>query len=260
MNTCKKAIALILSLCLLLSVFVFSAAAEETKKATELVVGTITATKVKSDDPETVLQLAIQASSGSQEAAFDSFDPNAELSIYSGAYSVLNYTEEEIEEWLIAKAKPVSYENGILTVDVYAKDGTSGAKLVSLLFDETVFPRDEGNANFIGLRFPAPFAIRFPEGLLKGSDAGSVFSGSKIEKVEIEGTVTKEIKVPSWYMKLTDTSGSKIVLAVKAMLMIMLLPVVIIVLAKDSLPTINYVMDLYGLNDIKIPISKLIHF
>ena len=193
MKICQKTIAVILSLCLLLSALAVSAAAEETREPVQITIERVEATQLKSDDQETVLQLTMTIRAASDEngtpaAAFDTFDENAELTIYEGLYLNLFRMSERPEEELyqkaaIAKAKPVSYEAGVLTLDVFSTNGLAGAKMVAI-----------GLKDYEDI---AMFQFDLPEGLLKDSASGLISMGSEEGIVkQVTGLTVIPVQLP----------------------------------------------------------------
>ena len=137
MKTCKKSLAVVLCLCMMLSVMVFSASAEDVAQPIGITITEGKAVKLKEGDPETVLQLELTVTAKTDErdlplATFDTVNTDAEITIYEGLYvgiyemmsEVLSVSENDVlNTGTIAKAKPVSYADGKLTLDVFSKNG-----------------------------------------------------------------------------------------------------------------------------------------
>ena len=247
MKKTNKILAVILCLCMMASFTALFASAEDEPKTQSVYFGieSIRATKLKEGDPETVLQLEVELSEDdpNEPLPFDTVNTEAEITIYEGYYYYLYgllgvITEDIKEKATIAKARPVSYEDNILTVDVYSKDGSAGAKMIA----GEVEAEYKGETDRVYLNL---FEFAFPEGMLKDSVSGA-FSSRRFVAETVTGLETKPFKMPSLLMNtivawiVGDTKG---VIGSTALL-VFVLPVELLVLASRA----NKFYKVYGIS------------
>ncbi|MBQ3150137.1 MAG: hypothetical protein IJB86_02700 [Clostridia bacterium] len=200
----KRILAIILCLAMVISSMVITVSAEETEaNAVGVVVEKIEAVKLKEDDSETVLQLALTVSAEADEneqplAVFDEVNKDAQIVIYEGLIGMIHFlanelsgVEENFDFVVVAKAKPVSYADGILTLDVYSEDGTPGAKMITMQIDDF----DGADVN--------QFIFELPEGLLKDSNSGKI-SSADVPFGWVEGLSAREVKLPRTVKKIVN--------------------------------------------------------
>lgn len=198
----KRFLAIILCLMTILSSMAITVSAEEAEDNTVgVVVEKIEAVKVKDDDSETVLQLALTVSAETDEneqplAVFDEVNKDTEIVIYEGLFDTLYLMVEEfagasseLNLIVIAKAKAVSLEDGILTLDVFSEDETPGAKMITMQIDD--FEGADINA----------FTFAFPEGLLKDSKTGKI-NKNDVAYGRIDGLAARGVKLPRTIKKI----------------------------------------------------------
>ena len=206
MKTCKKALAIFLCFLMATSCSMLSAFAEDVEP--ELVrasVSGIRATKFDAADPEKVLQLQMNVSAS---AALDAVDPAAQVAVYENLYItaytfIAKYLEKSEEQMQAIKAsaqiatlKPVSLENGILTLDVYSKDGAAGAKMIS--FTLPFLPSEELRQQGFNA-----FLFDFPQGMLKSSATGALTESFSATEM-VTGLASREVRLPSWAEKIVS--------------------------------------------------------
>ena len=256
MKTCKKLLAVLLSVCMLLSAAAITASAED-GKTVEIFTGTgnVQATKFDANDPETVLQLQVKLPAPNG-VAFDTLDTSKEVLIGEGLYLYAyryiqmilkgeehydGLTEEQLIEEMMpivnsavfAIGKPVSYENDVLTLDVYSKDGKPGAKMVSF----SVSFYDEPVNLFFGL---------MPEGTLKDSKTGVTNSDYSGFGGSVEGLAVHPVKLPGLVEKILSA-----VFKGEYQSLIPMIPVVVFLLPFLMLSLVSRVQkayDIYGIN------------
>lgn len=200
----KRILAIILCLMTILSSMAIIVSAEEAEDNTVgVVVEKIEAVKVKDDDSETVLQLALTVSAETDEnerllAVFDEVNKDAEIVIYEGLFDMiylmvneLSGTAEDLNFVVVAKAKPISFADGIMTLDVYGKDGTPGAKMITMQIDDF----DGADIN--------EFIFEFPQGLLKDSKSGKISSDDAAYN-RVEGLAARGVKLPRTIKKIVN--------------------------------------------------------
>ena len=235
MKKTNKILAVILCFCMMASFTALFASAED---ATELPIyfRNITATKFKPDDPETVLQMEfkieVDTEDEEEKAAIldgiDTVNTSAEIIFQDLPLEIINelkafgsipiwmseekraIREEELLKEIegqstIAIAKPVSYENGVLTADVYAKDGTAGAKMIGI---DIVEPSDVFEWNSFLYYIPAGVLVNSATGAYSQSDYSGSFGN------DVNNLATREIKFSKLEMNALMTTAeiiSKIV-------------------------------------------------
>ena len=181
MKACKKMLAALLSVLMILSVAAVPASAEDAQPAS-FKIESVTATKFAEDDAQTVLQMEIVISAADASVQFDTLNNQSEITVCEGVYAYTSYglatvrgeldgdlpkeerdarSEEFLKSAAVATLRPVAYTDGVLVADVYSTDGTPGAKIVSF---QTSSYTKAINA----------FVFLFPEGLLKDSASGTV--------------------------------------------------------------------------------------
>ena len=267
MKTCKKALAILLCFLMATSCTMLSVLAEDAEP--ELVrasVSGVQATKFDAADPEKVLQLQMFVSAS---ATLDAVDPAAQVAVYENlyltAYTFLaKYIEKSDEQMQAIKAdaqiamlKPVSLDNGVLTLDVYSKDGAAGAKMIS--FTLPFIPNEEIRQQSFNA-----FLFDFPQGMLKNSETGA-YTESFSETEMVMGLASREVRLPSWAEKIVsafvggDTSALLKLLPM-APLILLFAPLFIRSLASKVQKTYNvYGISLNGLvKDASKAIRKLI--
>ena len=255
MKKTNKILAVILCLCMMASFTALFASAED---ATELDIyfGGGRATKFKEDDPETVLQLEIdiKAHPRDEEAAIldgiDTVDTNAVIPIREMVltYAYLISTFGSIPNWIrmerleqeikekstIAIAKPVSYENGVLTLDVYSKDGTPGAKMIGVVLDD-----------FFCL---AEFEFDFPAGVLANSATGA-YSSERKPSYDVSNLATRELEFTKPVKRLLEANNKKSL--GRLILILPILPLELMILVARA----NRVYAAYGVSLNKIALD-----
>ena len=264
MKKTNKILAVILCLCMMASFTALFASAED---ATELPIyfRNITATKFKPDDPETVLQMEfkieVDTEDEEEKAAIldgiDTVDTNAEIAIrekvlyyahgLSGIGSIPIWTtferyleldfqlgQEAEEKSTIAIAKPVSYENGVLTLDVYSKDGTPGAKMIGVVLDD-----------FFCL---AEFEFDFPAGVLANSATGA-YSSERKSSYDVSNLATRELEFTKPVKRLLEANNKKSL--GRLILILPILPLELMILVARA----NRVYAAYGVSLNKIALD-----
>lgn len=255
MKTCKRTLAFILCLCMLLSVMVFSASAEDAAQPVGITITEGKAVKLKEGDPETVLQLELTVTAKTDErdlplATFDKVNTDAEITIYEGLYvgiyemmaEVLTVSENDVlKTGTIAKAKPVSYADGKLTLDVFSTNGEAGAKMISIQL-HGMLESDLGG-----------FIFDIPEGLLSESNSGKKSAAGALG-ASIAGLSVKELKPPALVTGILNDmeDGNMGGLIGKAALVLpfafIILPIVLMTIASRA----NKIYKIYGINVYKI--------
>ncbi len=253
MKTCKKALAIVLSLCMLLSMTAICASADNvTIWYVPVKVTSAKAVSFKEGDPETVMRLELnveRVSSGESSApagSFEKVDTNAEITIYDGLYvsvyetlSAITEVDDQnvFETAMIAKAKPVSYENGVLTVDVFSKNGEAGAKMVSMKFDAF-------EASGLG-----GFYFDFPRGMLSDAD-GLLFNNAGRSNANVDGLQIKTLELPSLVKSIFNdfATGNFSGLLGKAIFILPLSFIIIPILLKKMESSTQKVYDIYGIS------------
>ena len=204
MKTCKKALAVLLCILTALSCTTLCVCAEDAAEPITASISGVKATKFDPSDPETVLQLQMNVSSS---AAIDAVNPDAQIPVYEELYImaytfIAKYLEKSDAEMQkiqadaqIATLKPVSVADGVLTLDVYSKDGKAGAKMIS--FALPFVPLDAAKAGFNA------FLFAFPQGALKNSTTGAVNEAFS-ESETVQGLASRDVRLPSWAEKLVS--------------------------------------------------------
>lgn len=202
MKTCKKALAILLALCMMMSAMMITSSAEDAALVGFRVdSGKVLATA--SGDAETVTQLELTISAdndavfskvSSAEITICDFDYMIARSFLAGALAADNledwdaFAEVQVDEIVasatIAKAKAVSCTDNKLVLDVYSTGGAKGAKLVDFQIEimNEVLPFDQ-------------LAFVFPEGVLQ-TTAGTK-SEKSYEEVYVDGLAPKTVPLPS---------------------------------------------------------------
>lgn len=197
MKKTKKLIALILCLTLALCAVVVPATAEEETNI-GVVISSAKAVAFKDGDPQTVtrLELQIEAKKGEDEqplAVFDKMNKVDEIPIYEAVYceiylaykSSFSLTEKEIfSNAKIGAAKPVSYNDGKLILDIFSKSGEAGAKMIDIQVDV------DGGESFSG------FFFDFPAGLFEETASGTKSEGN-LTFAAVDGLTVETLKLPS---------------------------------------------------------------
>ncbi|MBQ7543289.1 MAG: hypothetical protein IJT44_13465 [Clostridia bacterium] len=181
MKACKKYLAVLLSVLMILSVAAVPASAEDAEKASLRIVS-VTATKFAENDSQTVLQMELVIACADASVQFDTLNNPSEITVCEGFYAYVSYgiatvrgelenslpkeeydakSEEILKSAAVATLRPVAFTDGVLLADVYSTDGTPGAKIVSF---QTSSYTQAINA----------FALLIPEGLLKDSASGTI--------------------------------------------------------------------------------------
>lgn len=253
MNICKKTLAVLLCLLMALTAMGFSAAAETiTFWYVPIKVTSAKAIAFKEGDPETVLQLelAVEANSSANSEApadpFDTFDPDAEVVIYEGTYISVSETIAEIlgtekgkafDDAVIAKAKPVSFSDGILTLDVFSKNGEAGAKMFAIQFDNF----ETGLVN--------EFHFDFPKGMLSVS-GGTKFSNATRTVAEVNGLQSKTLELPSLLRRMFRdfATGNFGALIGKAFFILPLAMILAPILLRSLEKNAQKIYDSYGID------------
>ena len=266
MKTTNKVIAVMLCACIALSAMVFSVSAEGGKRI-QITVDSVQALAVEKTDPESVAQLMIRLSvpegANEEDAAilngFDTIDPNAEIMICESLCYAANALialgtvpegllyedpndeigKEVREKSCIAIAKPLSYQNGVLKVDVYSTDGTACAKMIAI---------DEKELGEYSL-----FTFHFPEGILKNADTGDFSDGIADETCSVKNLAARELKLTKTVENLiknyeVGSVAGVINLLSSAAFLLPILPLELLIFAVRA----NPVYKAYGVNVYKM--------
>lgn len=260
MKTCKKTLAIVLSIIMAMSAMVFTASAEDEieKVPVDVTFSDARVTETDENDDLIVKQIQMKVSEenpaeGADPAVFDTVDTEAEIYVSSTLYAsiALGVTADKetdifevLDEVLIAKMKPVSCADGVLTLDVYDTQGNVGAKLGKLVLEEMGDLDDALGFTFL-----------IPEGIAQDSAAGKT-NNSCVVFSSIEGL--KEIKeelppLVGFVLKLRDKS-----FAVGSALALILFPFLVASLARYFAGVIGSYLGLYGLNVTAAMIFKLV--
>ena len=199
MKTIKRALAVLLSVCMLLSLTAVAAYAEDvTPESVSIRIVSARATEVMALDLQTVarLELDLRVLSGSDTytvPTFDKVDTNATIDVYDGLYLTVNDMLSQLldkgqddgvyAEALIATAKPVSIRSGVLTVDLFSKNGEKGAKMIAVEIDGF-----EGSA-------VSSFCFDIPYGIL--SDGSGVTNAGTKMYADVQGLQKMKLELPS---------------------------------------------------------------
>lgn len=206
---------------------------------------------MKDGDPETVMQLeltvgALLSGEDATYVAFDTFNPNAEIVIYEALYIAVNEmlagvtdldAEKAFDAAVVAKAKPVSYADGILTVDVFSKNGDAGAKMVAIQVDD-----------FEELKISS-FYFDLPEGMLSASASGQISAAAR-KSVNVSGLQTRTLALPSLVKKLAKDfmSGNYSGLLGKAIFILPLALIIVPILLKTLETKVQKIYSIYGID------------
>lgn len=270
MKTCKKALAIVLCLCMMLSVMVFSASAEDsTDKTVGMRLMSVEAV-TKNGDPETVLQLKMDLSAYTDEngqplATFTGVDKTKEIKIYEGLSLYLNglvnelelafsedITEDDLDAFIanmdksfIGTAKPVDFKDGILTVDVKSKDGADGTKMVSVAvkgLDALDKELDGELSKGFGM-----FVFDIPEGLLT---AGDKVSEEFFGECLVDGLTPVTVEVPALIANIVNDifNENYFGLITTGLMLLPFLFIVVPVLLNIIVAKANTVFQVYGIN------------
>lgn len=177
MKKSTKLFALLLSLVMLVCSLPLTGLAADAEEPEEIryVELKINALQIETgeDDPQTVFRIRLNATSSYRGIRFTDFDETATINIYDQYLSVPRFFTDDVktEDPVIATAKPVGLdEDGVLTLDVFDKDGNPGAKLIC------VEVKDVGHLY--------PFA-QLPEGFLSVEDPEDGPVASKNKEVRL---------------------------------------------------------------------------
>ncbi|MCR5151195.1 MAG: hypothetical protein K6B52_08240 [Clostridiales bacterium] len=253
MKTCKKALAVMLSLLMAFTALGISACAENvTKWYVPVSVTNAKAVAFKDGDPKTVTRLELtvvsNASAGSEAPAdpFDTFDPNAEITIYEGTFISVSNTVAQIlgkeadnafADAVIAKAKPVAFANGVLTLDVFSKNGETGAKMFAIQIDNF----ETGTVS--------EFYFDFPEEMLSLS-SGTKYSKATRTTAHVDGLQSEKLELPSLIRRMfSDFSTGKFgALIGKVFLILPIALLLVPILMKSLENNAQKVYNNYGIN------------
>ncbi len=251
-KTTKKIVSVLLVVAMLVSLLAIGASAADEATAS-FSIESCKVTKYADNDKETVMQLQLKvAASGDKSAVFDSFDSNAKITIYDGAYielygmigELMSFSDSKIEEIknsaIIAFGKPVEYNDGILPTDVVSKDGKTGAKMIAIGLDSYI----NINADI----------FEFPEGILIDSknNIKNEYNGFY---VAVEGLEVKTVKLPSLIKKvITNLENEDIGSLIFTLLPI--LPIAFIVLPILLSTTVNRFQKVYNVYGISLKSLK----
>ena len=201
MKTGKKILAVLLSILTVFSTAAISASAEE-KKSIGIMISSVQVTKFAEGDPETVTQLEMKLRASDPDVVFDTLNGTDAFPICEGYYAAASFglvtalgefdgvsdgdyyakAMEITRSAAIGTVKPAAFADGVLTLDVFAADGTPGMKMVTF---STMSESETINA----------FIFVFPEGLLKDSRSGKV--NSECDSVRpVQGLAVRPLGLP----------------------------------------------------------------
>ena len=252
MKYCKRSLAVVLCLCTIFSALAFSVSGETiTIWRVPVDVTSAKATAFKDGDPETVtrLELTIERvmnpDGTSPAGSFEIVDTNAVINIYDGLYVNMYETISAItqndaadiyETARIATARPVSFENGVLTVDVFSLNGACGAKMVSVKLD--AFESNIGS-----------FIFELPRDLLCSAD-GLLYNNNETAVVAVDGLQVRTLELPSLVKSIfTDfVTGNYLGLLGKALFILPLSFIILPLLMNKTEKSAQKIYDLYGIS------------